>query len=100
MELEAAPGFEPGNKRFAGARLTTWLCRPTDGTSCCGADTLAAPPGLRQTHDGSRSGIKTPRLPFVTERCVSRRRSYAASALLTISSIASRSNGFRRVAYA
>jgi hypothetical protein len=25
--LEAAPGFEPGNKRFAGARLTTWLCR-------------------------------------------------------------------------
>ncbi len=26
-ELEAAPGFEPGNKGFAGLRLTTWLCR-------------------------------------------------------------------------
>jgi hypothetical protein len=25
--LEAAPGFEPGNKGFADPRLTTWLCR-------------------------------------------------------------------------
>src|SRR5467141_104949 len=27
QELEAAPGFEPGNKGFADPRLTTWLCR-------------------------------------------------------------------------
>ena len=26
-KLEAAPGFEPGNKGFAGLCLTTWLCR-------------------------------------------------------------------------
>ena len=26
-ELEAAPGFEPGDKGFADPRLTTWLCR-------------------------------------------------------------------------
>ncbi len=26
--MEAAPGFEPGNKGFAGLCLTTWLCRP------------------------------------------------------------------------
>jgi len=26
-EMEAAPGFEPGNKGFAGLCLTTWLCR-------------------------------------------------------------------------
>ena len=25
--LEAAPGFEPGNRGFADPRLTTWLCR-------------------------------------------------------------------------
>ena len=27
--LEAAPGFEPGNKGFADLCLTTWLCRRT-----------------------------------------------------------------------
>src|SRR6516162_11901169 len=27
VDLEAAPGFEPGNKGFADPRLTTWLCR-------------------------------------------------------------------------
>ena len=27
-DLEAAPGFEPGNNGFAVRRLTTWLCRP------------------------------------------------------------------------
>src|SRR5262245_51385775 len=26
-EMEAAPGFEPGNNGFADRRLTTWLCR-------------------------------------------------------------------------
>ena len=26
-KMEAAPGFEPGNKGFAGLCLTTWLCR-------------------------------------------------------------------------
>jgi hypothetical protein len=25
--MEATPGFEPGNKGFAGLCLTTWLCR-------------------------------------------------------------------------
>ena|GEM_PF-3228688 len=25
--LEATPGFEPGNKDFADPRLTAWLCR-------------------------------------------------------------------------
>ena len=28
VELEAAPGFEPGDNGFAIRRLTTWLCRP------------------------------------------------------------------------
>ena len=26
-KLEAAPGFEPGNRGFADRCLTTWLCR-------------------------------------------------------------------------
>src|SRR5689334_5092002 len=31
--LEAAPRFELGNNGFADRRLTTWLCRRTDGTA-------------------------------------------------------------------
>ena len=27
LDLEAAPGFEPGNRGFADRCLTTWLCR-------------------------------------------------------------------------
>ena len=31
LDLEAAPGFEPGNRGFADRCLTTWLCRPKTG---------------------------------------------------------------------
>ena len=31
MRMEAAPGFEPGNKGFAVPRLTTWPCRHPKG---------------------------------------------------------------------
>ena len=27
VNMEATPGFEPGNQGFAGPCLTTWLCR-------------------------------------------------------------------------
>jgi hypothetical protein len=31
LDLEAAPGFEPGNRGFADRCLTTWLCRQKTG---------------------------------------------------------------------
>ena len=31
LDLEAAPGFEPGNRGFADRCLTTWLCRHKAG---------------------------------------------------------------------
>src|SRR6185503_13569528 len=40
-KMEAAPGFEPGNKGFADPRLTTWLCRLEE----IGAKSYSAPAG-------------------------------------------------------